>query len=103
MVLQSPLLWMLQHGTGNRSTTNRVGEVVCRIIGKVMLQVVRQDVLEVTDTDQLCAGQPGGYEAAIHAIRHLFGTPECEAVLLADAQNAFNSLNRAAALLNACA
>ena len=28
----------------------RVGEVVCRIIGKVMLQVVRQDVLEVTDT-----------------------------------------------------
>ena len=54
----------------------------------------------MTDTDQLCAGQPGECEASIHAICHLFGTPECEAVLLADAQNAFNSLNRAAALLN---
>ena len=77
-----------------------VGEVVRRIIGKAILRVVRQDVLSVVGIDQLCAGQPGGCEAAIHAIRHLFGTSDCEAVLLADAQNAFNSLNRGAALLN---
>lgn len=77
-----------------------VGEVVRRIIGKVILQVVRQDVLEVTDTDQLCTGRLGGYEAAVHAICHLFGTPECEAVLLANAQNAFDPHNRAVALLN---
>ena len=77
-----------------------VGEVVRRIIGKAILRVVRQDVLSVTGIDQLCAGQPGGCEAAIHAIRHLFRSPDCEAVLLADAQNAFNSLNKGAALLN---
>ena len=62
--------------------------------------MVRQDVFEVTDTDQLCNGRLGGCEAAVHAICHLFGTPECEAVLLANAQNAFNPLNRAVALLN---
>ena len=50
--------------------------------------------------DQLCAGLPGGCEAAVHSVRHLFESVDCEAVFLADARNAFNSLNRRAALLN---
>ena len=49
---------------------------------------------------QLCAGQDGGCEAAVHAMRSIFQTPETEAVLLVDANNAFNSLNRKAALHN---
>ena len=77
-----------------------VGEVVCRIIGKAVLQVVGYDVVEVVGCDQLCASQPGGCEAVVHAIQHLFESVDCEAVLLADARNAFKSLNRCAALLN---
>ena len=35
-----------------------IGEVVRRIVGKAVLSVVRDDILEVAGTDQLCAGQP---------------------------------------------
>uniref|UniRef100_A0A1X7U8W6 Reverse transcriptase domain-containing protein n=1 Tax=Amphimedon queenslandica TaxID=400682 RepID=A0A1X7U8W6_AMPQE len=62
--------------------------------------VVGQDVMDVTGTDQLCAGQPGGCEAGVHAVRAMFQSLDCEAVLLVDASNAFNSLNRRTALLN---
>ena len=45
-------------------------------------------------------GQIGGVEAVIHSVRELFDSDEKEAVLLVDAQNAFNSLNRQTALRN---
>ena len=77
-----------------------IGEVVCRIVGKAVLSVIRDDILEVTGIDQLCAGQLGGCEGAVHAVRSMFQSVECEAVLFADATNAFNSLNRNLALLN---
>lgn len=48
----------------------------------------------------MCAGQEGGVEAAIHAMDELFHHDEVEAVLLVDASNAFNSLNRNSALHN---
>ena len=48
----------------------------------------------------MCAGHKSGSEAAIHAIRELFEHDNSDAVLLMDASNAFNSLNRAAALHN---
>ena len=47
---------------------------------------------------QLCAGQPSGCEAAIHAMRAVFDPPDGEAVLQVDATNAFNCLNRQVAL-----
>ena len=77
-----------------------VCEVVCRLIGKIVLKVVEQDVLEMAGCDQLCAVLPGGCEAAVHSVRHRFQCADCEAVFPADARNAFNSLNRQAALLN---
>ena len=43
---------------------------------------------------QICAGQIAGVEAAIHFMREAFSSEDCEAVLLVDASNAFNSLNR---------
>ena len=49
---------------------------------------------------QVCAGQTSGSEAAIHAMRNIFDTDDTDATLLIDASNAFNSLNRAAALHN---
>ena len=45
-----------------------VGEVVRRLMGRIVLNVVGQDVLEVTGCDQLCAGLPGGCEAAVHSV-----------------------------------
>ena len=49
---------------------------------------------------QTCAGQVGGCEAAIHAMRRIYQIPSTEGVLLIDAENAFNRLNRSAALHN---
>ena len=48
----------------------------------------------------MCAGHKSGSEAAIHAMRELFEHDNSEAVLLIDSSNAFNFLNRAAALHN---
>ena len=45
-------------------------------------------------------GQDGGCEAAVHAMRSIFHDNDTEAVLLIDATNAFNSINRKAALHN---
>jgi hypothetical protein len=77
-----------------------IGETIRRIIGKAILQVVRKDVVESAGSLQLCAGQPGGCEAAVHAANEIFKEEETDGVLLIDASNAFNSLNRQATLHN---
>ena len=43
---------------------------------------------------QVCTGQDAGCEAAVYAILPIFDQDESEAVLLIDASNAFNSVNR---------
>ena len=48
----------------------------------------------------MCRGQISGIEAAVHAVRTAFDSSDSEAVLLVDATNAFNSLNRQVALQN---
>jgi len=45
-----------------------IGEVSHHLIAKSILQVVKSDILEVAGCSQLCAGQQGGCEAAIHAM-----------------------------------
>lgn len=77
-----------------------IGEVPRRIIGKAILKIIGSDVEEVAGPLQLCAGQDGGCEAAVHAVRSIFKAPETEAVLLVNANIAFNSLNCKAALHN---
>ena len=77
-----------------------IGETVRRIIGKAVLAVIKYDILDAAGALQLCAGQEAGCEAAIHAMRNTFLDNDSEAVLLVDATNAFNSLNRQAALHN---
>ena len=69
-----------------------------RIPGKAILSVTGMAVREVTGALQVCSGQQGGCESAIHAMRHVFSEPSTETVLLVDATNAFNQLNRQAAL-----
>ena len=75
-------------------------EVIRRIIGKAVLGVIGDDIRQATGCAQLCAGQPGGIEAAIHAMRESYQDDDTEAVLMVDASNAFNCLNRQAALHN---
>ena len=77
-----------------------MGETCRRIIGKAVLSVLGGDILDTVGTAQLCAGQKGGCEAAVHALRSSFESEFSEAILLVDAKNAFNSLNRQTALLN---
>eukprot|EP00117_Sycon_ciliatum_P038353 scpid42091/ scgid2002/ len=77
-----------------------VGEVYRRIIGRAVMSVVESDVLSVTAPVQLCVGVPSACEAAVHTMSRLFAGPGVEGVLLVDASNAFNALNRQAALHN---
>ena len=49
---------------------------------------------------QVCAGQKSGREAAIHAMRNIFGADETDAALIVDASNVSNSVNRGAELNN---
>ena len=77
-----------------------VGEVIPRIIGKCVMRVTKPVIVDASRSLQVCAGHKIGGEAAIHAMCNIFDTDETDAVLLVDASNAFNALNRAAALHN---
>ena len=75
-----------------------VGEVLRRIIGKAIMSVAILDVQKAAGPLQLCAGQSAGVEAAVHAMRDFYEDDESEGVLLVDADNAFNKINREAVL-----
>jgi hypothetical protein len=77
-----------------------IGEVMRRIIGKAIVRHLRTDIQQASGPIQLCAGLEAGCEAAIHAIVQLFHRDDSEAVILVDADNAFNRLNRSIALWN---
>jgi hypothetical protein len=75
-----------------------VGEVLRRIIGKAIMRVLKQDIVHASGTLQTCAGIESGIEAAIHSMATAFQDSKAQAILLVDATNAFNSMNRARAL-----
>ena len=64
------------------------------------MKVLRTDIKNAAGVTQLCAEQEGGVEAALHAMIQVFEYDDTDAVLLVNAQNAFNRLNRRAALHN---
>ena len=68
-----------------------------RIIAKAILTVTRLDIQEAAGSLQLCASQISGIEAAVHAVDFAIST-RGDAILLVDASNAFNCLNRLSAL-----
>ena len=61
---------------------------------------VSKDVEAAAGPLQLCAGQDGGCEAAVHAKHQIFQNSGIETALIVDATNAFNSINRQATLHN---
>ena len=75
-----------------------IGEISRRIISKAVLVILGNDVIDATGPLQLCAGQDLGCGTAVHCIRQLYEDTDTEALLLVDATNAFNSLNREVAL-----
>jgi hypothetical protein len=77
-----------------------IGEAYRRITGKTIVAYLKVPILKATGATQLCAGQEAGCEAAIHAMLQLFEADETDALLLVDADNAFNRLNRNAVLHN---
>ena len=80
-----------------------IGETLRRVIGKAVCYATRVDVELACGSDQLCGGVRSGIEGAIHAMTSLFlqhSSASGWGVLLVDASNAFNSLNRVALLWN---
>ena len=66
---------------------------------KTICLVTREDVEDICGSDQLCACTQCALEGAIHAANNLFNENEW-GLLLVDARNAFNSLNRSSLLWN---
>ena len=77
-----------------------IGEVLRRIIGKTDAQCTKSDFKNLAKNFQLRLGQKCGIKYAIHSLRNEFEKPETDAILLIDAENAFNSLNRELGLKN---
>ena len=75
-------------------------EVARRIISKAILFVIKGDIQEAAGSRQLYGSQIAGIEAAVHSVRCLFESDKTEVILLVDASNAFNCLNRTMALMN---
>ena len=76
-----------------------VGETLRRIIGKAICLIAREDIESACGTNQLCASLKYGIEGAIHAADDLFDSNDY-GLLVIDAKNAFNTINRSALLWN---
>ena len=75
-------------------------DVPRQIFAKVILFSVGDDVISAVGSLQTCAGHAAGSKAAFHAMWDMFYTADCEAALLVDASNAFNSITSKAVLQN---
>ena len=77
-----------------------VGEVMRRIVGKTISWCLGEEIKQAAGPLQVSSGLKGGAEAAIHAMKLIFDKEGSDAIILVDAANAFNRLNRRAALHN---
>ena len=69
-------------------------------MAKYVKQITKPDISDVIGSLQVSAGQMSGSEAAAHAMNIIFSADQTDAILLIDATNAFNTLNRSAARHN---
>ena len=71
-----------------------------RIAGKAVIILLKKDILQAAGSLQLCGGQVAGSKAAIHGMHDIFNDYRTEDILLIDAENAFNSINRKVVMLH---
>ena len=64
------------------------------------MMISKQDVLKTAGSLQVCDWQEAGAEAAMHTVYDICKDHITEAVLLIDAENALNTINKKAMLLN---
>ena len=69
-------------------------------MGKTVSGFLKEEIKEAAGPLQVCAGHNAGAEAAIHAMSQVFAEEGTDGILLIDASNAFNQMNRSAALHN---
>ncbi len=77
-----------------------VAEVCRRIIGKSIMKNCKEDLIAAVCPAQLCAGLEAGCEAAFLSMKHCYENTHSQGLLLVDASNAFNNLNRRTTLHN---
>ena len=75
-----------------------IGEILRRLVGNLFVGDLKQDLKDAAGPIQVCAGHKAGVEAAIHAMHFIFDEDNSQGILLIDATNAFNSLNRKVAM-----
>ena len=75
-----------------------IGEILRRLIGELLVGELKQDLKKAAGPIQVCASHKAGAEAAIHAMQSVFDEDNTQNILLIDATNAFNSLNRKVAM-----
>ena len=77
-----------------------VGEFLRRIAGKVIVSVLKKDLIKSTGTLPVFAELEAGMEAAIYSINMIYKDEKTHAIFLVDAGNALISLNRQSFLHN---
>ena len=77
-----------------------VAEVLRRIMEKAINWILKDDIQESAGPLQTATRLKAEAEAAIHSMRLIFEDFSAKAVILVDANNAFNSTNRKVALYN---
>ena len=70
-----------------------IGEVLRRLVGKSAMYIVKSDIQRAAGSLQMCTGLRSGIEAAVHMTHRAWSDDSTEAILLVDADNAFNRLN----------
>ena len=71
-----------------------IGEVLRRIIGKMVVHILKPDLQDGAGELQMCVGQEGGCEAGVHAMADMFEEQDTHGIIQVDANNAFNVINR---------
>ena len=78
----------------------RIGEGLRRIASKVVVLHIREDIILAVGSLQVCGGQEARCVSLVHAMQEIYEDQSSGAVLLLNASNAFNSINRNAFLHN---
>ena len=73
-------------------TPNRPGGLLG--VGKLVVGVIEEDIITAVGPLQTCSGLKADIESAIHAMRKVSEDDDTEAILLVDAENVFNNLDR---------